>query len=65
MALSSAGKIDGVILVLSLIFRRGNTYWLHVDKLKNFLNTNSKKSINENDVIKYGGVLIDKKLFES
>lgn len=64
MALSSASKIDGVIPGFVLDFRRGNTYWLHVDKLKNFLKTNSKKSINENDVIKYGGVLIDKKLLK-
>lgn len=64
MALSSASKIDGVIPGFVLDFRRGNTYWLHVDKLKNFLKTNSKKSINENDVVQYGGVLIDKKLLK-
>lgn len=37
-----------------------NTYWLSIDSFNLFLSENDKKSINEKDVIKYKGIIVEK-----
>ena len=37
-----------------------NTYWLSIENFDLFLSENDKKSINEKDVIKYKGILVEK-----
>jgi len=39
-----------------------NTYYLSIEDFLRFLKESDKKSINEKDVVKYGGIIINKKL---
>jgi len=43
----------------------GNTYYLRIEDFLRFLNDSEKKSINEKDVIEYGGFIVDKTLLRS
>lgn len=61
--LLSASKYEGIYAGFVLDFRNeksNNTYWLDIKDFYIFQNNNDKKSINEKDVISYGGILIKK-----
>ena len=57
--LTKAGEHEGVYSGLILDFRKsGNTYWLNIKDFNVFNNGTEKKSINEKDVIEFGGIKI-------
>ena len=59
--LSDADKYDGIYPGFVFDFRlSGKTYWLSIKNFNLFLLENTKKSINEKDVIKYKGIDISK-----
>lgn len=61
--LLSASEYEGIHAGFVLDFRNeksNNTYWLNIKDFDSFQNNNDKKSINEKDVINYGGILIKK-----
>lgn len=60
IGLQQANVYDGIYSGFIFNFRESETYWLSIDKFMDFLSENDKKSINEKDIIKYNGILIDK-----
>lgn len=58
-ALLEADKY-GATAGLVLDFRESGTYWLDIKALRNFMNTSTKKSINEKDVMDNFGIMIAK-----
>ena len=59
--LSESNKYDGVFSGFIFDFRSsGFTYWMGIEDFLLFLQENDKKSINEKDIIKYNGILIEK-----
>jgi len=61
--LKKASLVDGVFAGLLMEFRKyGHTYWLNIEDFIRFMDTSTKGSINEKDVIEYGGVLMEQKL---
>ena len=60
IGLNDASKTNGVIAGFVFDFRGSNTYWLNIKHFMTFLKESDKKSINENDVVKYNGIIIDK-----
>lgn len=59
-ALLEADKY-GATAGLVLDFRESETYWLDIKALHHFMNTSTKKSINEKDIMDNFGVIISKK----
>lgn len=56
-------RYNGMFAGFVLNFRNtNNTYFLDINEFNKFENESFKKSINENDVINYNGILIDFKL---
>lgn len=43
-------------------FRESETYWLNIKNFMMFLSDSEKHSINENDIINYHGIMINKKI---
>ena len=61
--LKEASEYEGVIAGFVINFRKVNrTYFLDINNFLEFINNTSKKSINEDDIIKKGGKLIPQKL---
>jgi recombination protein U len=61
--LTKASQYPDSYAGLLLNFRKTeHTYWLNIKNFNKFNESNAKKSINENDVIKYGGLLVPQKL---
>lgn len=59
--LSESNEYDGIFAGFVLDFRNtNNTYWFSIESFNLFLLESDKKSINEKDIIKYKGILIDK-----
>jgi penicillin-binding protein-related factor A (putative recombinase) len=59
--LTEANKYEGIFSGFVFDFRNtGNTYWFGIENFTQFLSETTKKSINEKDVIEYGGILVDK-----
>ena len=64
--LTEASNYKKVIAGLVLNFRKKNkTYFLDIKNFNKFNENTDKKSINENDVINYNGILIPQKLLRS
>lgn len=61
VGLKESSKYNGVFPGFVFNFRESETYWLSIEKFMEFLSNNDKKSINENDVIEYNGILIGRK----
>lgn len=61
-SLTKASEYDGVLAGFVFDFRRSNTYWMSIKDFNDFLNSTEKKSINENDIIRYDGIMIQKRL---
>lgn len=63
VGLTRASKYKGVIAGFVLNFRElEKTYFLNIVDFNRFTSSTEKKSINEKDVIEYGGVLIPQRL---
>lgn len=69
--LSNADKHKGIIAGFVINFRNDNhnekvkeqeTYFLSIANFNNFVHGTNKKSINKNDVISYGGLLIEQEI---
>ena len=61
--LLKAGKHEGIEAGLVCNFRNTkNTYWLDIHDFKRFFDECGKISINEKDIVKYGGIIINQKL---
>jgi recombination protein U len=61
--LTYANSFDGINAGFIFDFRKsGITYWLNIADFNRFLNDTNKKSINENDIMQFNGLTIDKKL---
>ena len=58
-ALLEADKY-GATAGLVLDFRESGTYWLDIKALRKFMNTSTKKSINEKDIMNNSGICIAK-----
>lgn len=57
--LTKASQYDGVCAGFIFNFRKvEHTYWLNIKSFNGFNINTIKKSINENDVIEFGGILI-------
>lgn len=61
--LTKASEIEGVKAGFLFNFSdKARTYWLDIRYFNVFMKYTEKKSINENDIIEYGGVLIEQTL---
>ncbi|MDD4779033.1 MAG: Holliday junction resolvase RecU [Tissierellia bacterium] len=61
--LTKASQYEGIYAGLLLNFRSTeHTYWLDIKNFNRFNEGTNKKSINENDVIEYGGLLVPQTL---
>lgn len=57
--LTRASEYDGVIAGIIFNFRtQEKTFFLNIEDFNKFVNDTNKKSININDIIDYGGILI-------
>lgn len=63
--LCKASKFDNIFAGFVFDFRGSETYWMDISNFMEFLSDTEKKSINEKDVIKYKGILINKKIKRS
>lgn len=59
-ALTQANQFVGVFSGFIFNFRDTETYWLSIENFNSFLSESNKKSINENDVIKYKGIIVSR-----
>lgn len=63
LGLQEASKYSGVIAGLVMNFRKVNrTYFIHIEDFIRLAESITKKSVNEDDVIAYGAVLVDQTL---
>lgn len=64
--LIKASKTEGIVSGLIFNFRnKNNTYFINIKDFVNFKENTTKVSINENDVIKYNGLLIKSQLMRT
>jgi len=65
--LFNASKYENIIAGFILNFRKINnrTYFIDINNFLEFINNTSKKSMNEEDIIKNGGKLIPQKLIRA
>lgn len=59
-ALKSAQSNRGIVSGFVLDFRNGDTFFMSINDFCKFMDESSKKSINQNDCIHYGAILINK-----
>lgn len=61
--LLKASKVEGVYSGLLFNFSdKVKTYWMNIIDFDRFFNESAKGSINETDIINYGGILIEQKI---
>lgn len=64
--LTKASKVKGVYAGFLFNFSKKNkTYWLDIRNFNVFMSNTDKKSINENDIIEYEGILVNQKLLRT
>lgn len=62
-SLRYCSKFDGIRAGLLMNFRtHAKTYWLDIENFYKFHEDTSKKSINQEDIMKYGGIIVPQKL---
>lgn len=58
--LTLANQYKGIVAGFLFNMRKyEQTYFLHIDAFNKFTEETTKSSINKNDILKYGGILID------
>jgi len=61
--LQDANNFEGILAGFVFDFRTSdNTYYMSISNFMKFLNNVNKKSINEKDILEYGGFIIEKKI---
>lgn len=64
--LEKAGKVQGIYAGFLFNFsKKSKTYWLDIHDFKKFQGDTEKKSINESDIIEYGGIIVDQVLLQT
>lgn len=62
IGLQEASKFDGIYPGFVFNFRESETYWISIENFMKFLSNSTKKSINEKEVVDFGGIMIKRTL---